>query len=115
MRRHRSRITPRRRPACTGTSSSMPSSSTSASSSASPPAICAARAGWLLFALQVLAASLLMAVFLLWANAQFDWLALRARSGQRVLLLTGVLAGAAVLYFALLRVSGLGLRATLRR
>ena len=73
------------------------------------------RAGWLLFALQVLAASLLMAVFLLWANAQFDWLALRARSGQRVLLLTGVLAGAAVLYFALLRVSGLGLRATLRR
>ena len=73
------------------------------------------RAGWLLFGLQVIAASLLMAVFLLWANAHFDWLALRAHSGQRVLLLAGVLAGAAVLYFALLRVSGLGLRATLRR
>ena len=72
-------------------------------------------AGWLLFAAQVVAASLLMAVFLLWANAQFDWLALRAHSGQRVLLLAGVLAGAAVLYFALLRVAGLGLRATLRR
>ena len=72
-------------------------------------------AGWLLFAAQVVAASLLMAVFLLWANAHFDWLALRARSGQRVLLLAGVLAGAAVLYFALLRVAGLGLRATLRR
>ena len=71
--------------------------------------------GWLLLAAQVLAASLLMAVFLLWANAHFDWLALRARSGQRVLLLAGVLAGAAVLYFALLRVSGLGLRALLRR
>ena len=72
-------------------------------------------AGWLLFAAQVVAASLLMAVFLLWANAQFDWLALRAHSGQRVLLLAGVLAGAAVLYFALLRMAGLGLRATLRR
>ena len=34
---------------------------------------------------------LLMAVFLLWANAHFDWLALRAHSGQRVLLLAGVL------------------------
>ena len=73
------------------------------------------RAGWLLFGLQVLAASLLMAVFLLWANAHFDWLALRAHSGQRVLLLAGVLTGAALLYFALLRVSGLGLRATLKR
>ena len=72
-------------------------------------------AGWLLFGLQVIAASVLMAVFLLWANAHFDWLALRARSGQRVLLLAGVLAGAAVLYFALLRISGLGLRAMLRR
>ena len=73
------------------------------------------RAGWLLFGLQVLAASLLMAVFLLWANAHFDWLALRAHSGQRVLLLAGVLTGAALLYFTLLRVSGLGLRATLKR
>lgn len=73
------------------------------------------RAGWLLFGLQVLAASLLMGAFLLWASAHFDWLALRAHSGQRVLLLAAVLAAAAVLYFALLRISGLGLRATLRR
>ena len=73
------------------------------------------RAGWLLFGLQVLTASLLMAVFLLWAQGYFDWLALRAHSGQRVLLLAGVLAAAGGMYFALLRVSGLKLRATLRR
>ncbi len=73
------------------------------------------RAGWLLFVAQVLTASLLMAVVLLWANAHFNWLALRAHSGQRVLLLGGVLVGAAVLYFAVLRVAGLKLRATLRR
>src|SRR5690606_17551251 len=53
------------------------------------------RAGWLLLVAQVLTASLLMAVLLLWANTRFDWLALRAHSGQRVLLLAGVLVGAA--------------------
>jgi len=71
--------------------------------------------GWRLYGLQVLSASALLAVFLLWAAQHFAWIALRAHSVQRVGLLALVLCAAAVLYFAVLRVSGLKLRATLRR
>ena len=71
--------------------------------------------GWLLFALQVLAASCLMAVLLLWASDHFDWVAMRAHSLQRAGLLGLLVVAAAALYFAVLWVGGLRLRSLLRR
>jgi putative peptidoglycan lipid II flippase len=71
--------------------------------------------GWLLYALQVLAASALMAVFLLWASDHFGWVQMRAHSLQRAGLLAAVVVGAAGLYFGVLWVAGLKFRALLRR
>ncbi len=71
--------------------------------------------GWLLYALQVLAASALMAVFLLWASDHFAWMQMRAQSLQRAVLLAGVVVGAAGLYFGVLWVAGLKFRSLLRR
>ena len=71
--------------------------------------------GWRLYMLQVLAASVLMAVFLLWASDHFDWLQMRAHSLQRAGLLALVVVGAAGLYFGVLWVAGLKFRALLRR
>ena len=71
--------------------------------------------GWLLYALQVLAASCLMAVLLLWASDHFAWLAMRAHSLQRAGLLALLVVAAALLYFAVLWVGGLRLRSLLRR
>ena len=71
--------------------------------------------GWLLYALQVLAASCLMAVLLLWALDHFAWLAMRAHSLQRAGLLALLVVAAALLYFAVLWVGGLRLRSLLRR
>ena len=71
--------------------------------------------GWLLYALQVLAASCLMAVLLLWASDHFAWLAMRAYSLQRAGLLALLVVAAALLYFAVLWVGGLRLRSLLRR
>lgn len=70
--------------------------------------------GWLLYGLQVAAASTLLAVFLLWGAQHFSWLGLRAHGLQRVGLLVLMLCGAAALYFAVLRVAGLKLRALLK-
>ncbi|MDD2713470.1 MAG: murein biosynthesis integral membrane protein MurJ [Simplicispira sp.] len=72
------------------------------------------RPGWLLYGLQVLTASALLAVFLLWGAQHFAWLDLRAHSLRRVGLLVLMLCGAVALYFAVLRVSGLKLRALLK-
>ena len=71
--------------------------------------------GWWLYGLQVLAASALMAVFLLWAAEHFAWIQMRGQSLQRVGLLALAVLGAAAIYFAALRVGGLKLRAMLRR
>jgi putative peptidoglycan lipid II flippase len=71
--------------------------------------------GWWKFAAQVIVASALMAVWLLWAGRHFDWLALRAHGGQRVALLAGLMLVAVVLYFGVLRLAGLKLRQLLRR
>ncbi len=72
-------------------------------------------AGWLKFALQVVAASALLAVFLLWGAQQWDWKALQAHEWQRVGLMALMLAGSAVIYFGALVVSGVKLRSLLRR
>jgi putative peptidoglycan lipid II flippase len=71
--------------------------------------------GWLLYGLQVLAASALMAVFLLWSSDHFAWMQMRSQSLQRAGLLALMVAGAAAIYFGALWAAGLKLRALLRR
>ena len=73
------------------------------------------RPGWGKLALQVVAASALLSIFLLWAAQHFDWLALRATSGKRAALLAALLAASGAIYFGALWVSGLKVRALLRR
>jgi putative peptidoglycan lipid II flippase len=71
--------------------------------------------GWGRFILQVLAASALLAVFLMWANVSVPWLALKADKLQRTGLLALFVTGAVALYFAAVRATGLNLRQFLRR
>jgi putative peptidoglycan lipid II flippase len=72
-------------------------------------------AGWGRFALQVLAGSALLAIYLLWAAQAFAWLDLRAESLKRIAILAGVLAGAGVVYLGAVWAAGLNLRQFLRR
>ena len=69
--------------------------------------------GWGVFVAQVLGATLLMSAFLLWGARRFDWLATPAL--PRVGLLAAWIAGAALIYFGALAVSGVRLRQLLRR
>lgn len=71
--------------------------------------------GWGKFVLQVVAASALLAVLLVWSSQHFDWIAMRAQSLQRVGLLAALMIASAVLYFGALWVAGLKLRKMLRR
>lgn len=71
--------------------------------------------GWLRFALQVLAAALLLAAFLMWGAQHWSWQAMRAQEWQRIALLAVMLLGAAVVYFGTLLLSGVKLRSLLRR
>lgn len=66
--------------------------------------------GWGLFSLQVVAATALLAVFLLWASGGFDWIAWRAEPLKRVGAMGAVLAGSALLYFGALAAAGVRLR-----
>jgi len=71
-------------------------------------------AGWGRFALQVMAASALLALFLAWGAQHVDWIALGVMQWQRAGLLAMLLLGAALLYFAALRACGVRLRQLLR-
>ncbi|MDP3708205.1 MAG: lipid II flippase MurJ, partial [Polaromonas sp.] len=71
--------------------------------------------GWGVFALQVVAASALLAVFLLWAEAAVNWVGLKSQYLQRIWLLALVLCASSAIYFVVLWVSGLKLRQLLRR
>ena len=71
--------------------------------------------GWLKFIVQVIAASALLAVLLLWGSQHFDWVGLRSNGLLRAGLLAAMMAAAAVLYFGVLMLSGLNLRQLLRR
>ena len=71
--------------------------------------------GWRRFALQVVAASALLAVLLAWGAQHFDWVELKAQRLQRIGLLAAMMAAAAVLYFGALWAAGLKLRQLLRR
>jgi putative peptidoglycan lipid II flippase len=52
---------------------------------------------------------------LCWSAQYWDWTALHATPLWRVVLMTGVLCVSALLYFATLTITGLKLRALLRR
>ena len=71
--------------------------------------------GWGLFALQVLAASALLAVFLLWAAGSVSWTGLKSEYVQRVGLMVLVLCASAAIYFVALWASGLKVRQLVRR
>lgn len=71
--------------------------------------------GWGRFALQVLAASALLAVFLMWANGSVPWLAMKAEKLKRIGLLALYISGAVAIYFAAIWAAGLNLRQFLRR
>jgi len=73
------------------------------------------RPGWAGFALRVGVANLALGAGLAWAAQHFDWIALQAQWGQRVGLLAAVLGGVALVYFAMLAVSGLRPRDFMRR
>ncbi len=71
--------------------------------------------GWGRFALQVLAASALLAVFLMWANGSVPWLALKAEKLQRIAWLALYVSSAIAIYFVAIWAAGLNLRQLLRR
>ena len=71
--------------------------------------------GWGRFGLQVLAASALLAVFLLWAASSLEWIDVHGRHLQRVAWLALCLAASTMLYFGALVAAGVNLRQLLRR
>jgi len=71
--------------------------------------------GWSRFALQVIAASALLAVYLMWLNAHIAWTGFEGRALMRVVTLGLVVLGAVVVYFVTLLLSGLHLRQFLRK
>ena len=71
--------------------------------------------GWMKYVLQVVAASALLAAFLLWGAQHWDWKALQMQESKRVGVMALMLLGAAVVYFGALLISGLKLRSLMRR
>jgi putative peptidoglycan lipid II flippase len=70
--------------------------------------------GWGRFLAQVGVAGAVLTAWLWWANRHWDWVALQAQPGWRLLALAGVLALAVLIYFTVLRVAGLKWRAFVR-
>jgi putative peptidoglycan lipid II flippase len=71
--------------------------------------------GWGAFALRVGVATLLLGAGLAWAAQGIDWIGLRAHPLVRAGLMAAVLGGVAALYFGVLAVLGVNLRAFARR
>ncbi len=71
--------------------------------------------GWGRFVLQVVAASALLAVFLMWFAGRQDWPELRSQFLMRIGLLALALAGGAAIYLGALWAAGLRFRQLLRR
>jgi putative peptidoglycan lipid II flippase len=67
------------------------------------------------FAIQVFAASSLLAIFLLWSAQMVDWVAMQSVFMQRIGLLAAVLSASAAIYFGACWAAGLKIRALLRR
>jgi len=66
--------------------------------------------GWGVFALQVVAGSALLAIFLIWAAHSFPWVQWRGQPWLRIGALAGFIAAAAAIYFAALALAGVKLR-----
>jgi putative peptidoglycan lipid II flippase len=71
--------------------------------------------GWGVYALQVLAATALLTVFLMWAAGAFDWTRLQAQAGLRIGLLALLVLGGAAIYLGSVWAAGLRFRQFLRR
>ena len=71
--------------------------------------------GWPGFALKVLLANLVLGAVLGWAGHAIDWTGMQPQWGQRAGAVAAVLAGVAVLYFAVLLLCGLRPRQFMRR
>ncbi len=71
--------------------------------------------GWGRFALQVVAASSLLAVYLMWAASHFDWVALGETNFKRIGLLALILIGSGAIYFLSLMAAGVKLRQFARK
>lgn len=71
--------------------------------------------GWARFSMQVLAASALLAVFLMWSAGSVNWVAFEGGALLRVGLMAAIVVGAALLYFVALMLSGLKLRQFVRK
>jgi putative peptidoglycan lipid II flippase len=71
--------------------------------------------GWGRFALQVIAASALLTVFLMYASTELPWLALQTEVLKRIGLMAAVILAAAAIYFIACWAAGLKLRALLRK
>jgi putative peptidoglycan lipid II flippase len=71
--------------------------------------------GWARFSMQVLAASALLAVFLMWSAGSVNWTAFEGGRLLRVGLLAAIVVGSGLLYFAALMLSGLKLRQFVRK
>ncbi|MDB5942191.1 MAG: putative virulence factor [Ramlibacter sp.] len=66
--------------------------------------------GWGMFALQVIAGSALLAVFLMWGASSFPWTAMRGEALHRAGLMALMLVGAGGIYFIALAAAGVRLR-----
>lgn len=71
--------------------------------------------GWVRFLLQVLAATAALTALLVWGNHHFDWIGLQAQRLHRIGLLAALVAGGALLYFAVLALAGVKLRSLIHR
>ncbi|MDP3810916.1 MAG: murein biosynthesis integral membrane protein MurJ [Hydrogenophaga sp.] len=71
--------------------------------------------GWGRFGAQVVAASALLAVFLMWVAARVNWLDFGGRALERVGLLTLCVLGGVLVYFLTLLLAGLNLRQFVRK
>jgi putative peptidoglycan lipid II flippase len=62
--------------------------------------------GWVWYMLRVLIASMVMGVFLVWSQTQYNWLAPQGGKWMRAVVLAGLVLGAAFLYFSSLIIVG---------
>ncbi|MGS0757639.1 murein biosynthesis integral membrane protein MurJ, partial [Roseateles sp. GG27B] len=71
--------------------------------------------GWFVFALRIVLAGLVMGGLQYGLAERLDWIALGAHEGWRALAMAGSLLASALLYFAVLALTGLKLRQFVRR
>src|SRR5205085_938403 len=71
--------------------------------------------GWMLFGLQVFAATALLTVLLMWASSNLPWVAWRAEPLVRAGAMALLLAGSGVLYFGALLLAGVKLKQFITR